>query len=424
VTMNTLQGIFQQYFPAYAREHKLPLRVWKAASAIMHCRTPMMGGHLEHCPNGHLERVRYHSCRHRSCSRCSSLPRAQWAEQQAARLLPCDHYHVVFTLPHELLALWQWNRPVMTGLLFQAARETLLTLLDDPRFLGATPGLLLALHTWGRTLNPHPHVHCLVTGGGLTPRGEWKAVTNGYLLPVRVVKALFRGKLLALIEAGLREGALCLDPKTSATAWARTVQALYAKHWNVCLTERYAHGEGVTNYLARYVKGGPLHEARLRAVSEQTVAFAYRDHRDGKDKTMHLPTGDFLTRLLWHVPEPGQHTIRHAGLYATQNNPRRVLARACLGQPQAPSTARDWRDALQRLGHADKIHCPHCGTRLVRGLTFGRARGRDENSSIKAVPAGLPNKVVQADTPNVLSFGDTGPPGTGDIFLGRGVRLN
>jgi hypothetical protein len=421
---NTLQGLFQQYFPAYAREHKLPLRVWKAASAIMHCRTPMMGGHVQQCPNGHLERIQYHSCRHRSCSQCSRLTRSQWAEQQAMRLLDCDHYHVVFTLPHELLALWQFNRRVMTRLLFQASRETLLTLLEDPRHLGATPGLLLALHTWGRTLNPHPHVHGLVTGGGLTPKGAWKAVTNGYLLPVRVVKALFRGKLLALIEAGLRAGVLCLDPHTNATAWARTVQALYGKHWNVCLTERYAHGDGVTKYLARYVKGGPIHEARLRAVSEKTVAFAYRDHRDGKDKTMRLATEDFLTRLLWHVPEPGQHTVRHAGLYATQNAGRRAQARQQLGQAEPGRTAPDWRQALERIGHAEKTQCPHCGTRMVRGRSFGRARTGDENSSIKAVPAGLPNKVVQADTPDVLSFPDTGPPGTGDIFLGRGVRLN
>ena len=420
----TLQGIFQQHFPAYAEQHRLPVRVWKAASAIMHCRTPMMGGHVQRCPNGHLERIQYHSCRHRSCNRCSHLSRAQWSEQQAARLLECDHYHVVFTLPHELLALWAWNRQAMVRILFQAARETLLTLLDDPRHLGATPGLLLALHTWGRTLNPHPHVHALVTGGGLTGRGEWKAVRNGYLLPVRVVKTLFRGKLLAAIEAGLREGVLGLDPHTSATAWVRTRQALYAKNWNVCLTERYAHGEGVTKYLARYVRGGPLHEARLRTVSEETVTFAYRDHRDGQDKTMQLATGDFLARLLWHVPEPGQHTIRHAGLYATQNAGRRAEARRQLGQPEPPSPARDWRDALTRLGHAEKTRCPHCGSRLVRGRCFGRARGRDENSIFKVVPAGLPNTVVQADTPNVLSCGDTGPPGTGGLFLGRGVRLN
>lgn len=420
----TLQGLFQQHFFRYAQTRKLPPHIWKAANAILYCRTPMLGGHVQHCPQGHVSRIQYHSCRHRSCGQCSRLPRAQWAEQQSVRLLDCDHYHVVFTLPHELLALWQFNRRVMARLLFQAARETLLTLLEDPRFLGATPGILLALHTWGRTLNPHPHVHGLVSGGGLTAGGRWKAVTHGYLLPVRVVKALYRGKLLALIEQGLRDGAVRLDPHTSATAWARTRQALYRKNWNVCLTERYAHGDGVTKYLARYVKGGPMHDARLRVVSAETVTFAYRDHRDGKDKTMRLATADFLARLLWHVPEPGQHTIRHAGLYATQNTARCATARARLGQPAPGLIARDWQDALQRLGHTDKTQCPHCGTRLVRGLAFGRARAGDENSIFKAVPAGLPNTAAQADTPNVLSLTETGPPHASDIFLRCGVRLS
>ena len=310
----TLQGIFRDHFDTYARGRTLPLRILKAAHAIVQCRSPALGGHVQHCPLGHVAHIQYHPCRHRSCPQCSRLPRAQWAENQAARLLACDHYHVVFTLPHELLRLWEVNRAPMASALFQAARETLMTLLQDERFLGATPGLLMTLHTWGRTLSHHPHVHCLVTGGGITPGGDWRTVQNGYLLPVRMVAALFRGKLLAFIQTGLREDTLRLPPSITANDWARTLQTLYRQKWNVCLKERYPHGQGVMRYLARYVKGGPIGDSRLRTANAERVVFAYRDHHDGRHKTLALTTPEFIARLLWHVPEPGQHTVRHAGL--------------------------------------------------------------------------------------------------------------
>ncbi len=420
----TLQGIFQQHFFRYAQTRKLPRRIWKAANAILHCRTPSMGGHVQQCPNGHFQRIQYHSCRHRSCAQCSRLPRAQWAEREAARLLGCDHYHVVFTLPHELLELWEWNRAALARLLFASARDTLMTLLADPRFLGATPGIVMALHTWGRTLNHHPHVHALVSGGGLTAGGDWKAVTNGYLLPVRAVKALFRGKLLAAIEQGLRTGTLQRPASMTALACARTLQTLYKKNWNVCLKERYRHGQGVMKYLAGYVKGGPLGEARLRAADDAAVAFAYRDHRDGRHKTLRLPAEDFLSRLLWHVPPPHQHTIRHYGLYSAHSAPKRARAQQALGQTASERPDPAWQVALTRLGHRDKTNCPRCGNRLVRGATLARVQSGDENSIFKSVPAGLPNQGAQADTPNVLSLSETGPPHTRDIFLRCGVRLS
>lgn len=409
----TLQGIFRSHFSTYAQTRKLPLRALKAASAIMHCRTPMMGGHVQQCPQGHMSRIQYHSCRHRSCVQCSRLPRAQWAEQQSARLLACDHYHVVFTLPHELLSLWEWNRAEMARCLFDCARDTLMTLLKDPRFLGATPGIVMALHTWGRTLNHHPHVHCLVSGGGLAATGKWKAVTNGYLLPVRVVKALFRGKLLAAIEQGLRTQRLTHAPRTCALDWARTFKALHKKRWNVCLRERYPHGQGVMRYLSGYVKGGPIGDARLRAADATSVAFAYQDHHDGKHKTMRLSTDDFLSRLLWHVPPPRQHTVRHAGLYAAAGARKRARARGELGQLPAPAPEGSWQNALTRLGHGQQTACPRCGQRLVRGACLIPERTRNENSIVTALPDGFAQQGVRAD-----------PRKGGDIFLPRGGPLN
>src|ERR671931_261538 len=206
----TLQTIFQDAFPAYEQTHPLPAHVRKAARAIMQCRTAVLGGHVHACPDGHMARVWYNSCRHRSCPQCAYLQTERWLAVQQARLLACDHSHGIFTLPHDLNPLWLANVPVMTPLLLQAVRDTLGTLLADPKYLGAQPGILAALHTWSQTLVLHPHLHCLVTGGGLTDAGQWRPVRNGFLLPVRVVMALFRGKLMAAIRQAWARGVLAL----------------------------------------------------------------------------------------------------------------------------------------------------------------------------------------------------------------------
>ena len=176
----------------------------------MQCRTAALGGHVQACPDGHMSRIWYNSCRHRSCPQCAYLQTERWLTLQQARLLACDHYHVICTIPHDLNALWLGNVPLMTTLLFQTVRATLDTLLGDPQYLGAQPGIIAALHTWGQTLVLHPHVHCLVTGGGITPDGQWVAVRNGFLLPVRVVMAVFRGKVLAALRTAWERGDLQL----------------------------------------------------------------------------------------------------------------------------------------------------------------------------------------------------------------------
>jgi hypothetical protein len=243
-----LQTIFQDAYPAYEQTHPLPAHVRRAARAIMQCRTATLGGHIQACPDGHVARVWYNSCRHRSCPQCAYLQTERWLALQRARLLACDHSHVIFTLPHALKPLWLANVPVMTTLLWQAVRATLLELLADPKSLGAQPGIMAALHSWSHTLVLHPHVHCLVTGGGWTPDGQWQAVRTGFLLPVRVVMAVFRGKLLAAIRQALAREALALPEAI------RPQQRLNLRNrlghprqttWNVHIQARSRHGAGV-----------------------------------------------------------------------------------------------------------------------------------------------------------------------------------
>ena len=205
----TLQDIFHDAYP-HEQSHPLPAHVRQTARAIMQCRTAALGGHIQACPDGHISRVWYNSWRHRSCPQCAYLQTERWLPLQQARLLACDHSHVLFTLPHDLNPLWLANVPVMSALLFQAVRETLFDLLGDPQYLGAQPGMIAALHTWSQTFVLHPHLHCLVTGGGRTPAGQWVAVRHGFLLPAQVVMAVFRGKMLAAIRQAWARGALVL----------------------------------------------------------------------------------------------------------------------------------------------------------------------------------------------------------------------
>jgi len=237
----TLQDIFCGAYPDYERTRALLAHVRRAARAIMQCRTAVLGGHVQACPDGHGSRVWYNSCRHRACPQCAYLQTERWLMLQQARLLACDHYHVIFTLPHELKPLWLANVPVMTTRMLQVVRDTLSPLLADPQYLGAQPGIIAALHTWSQTLVLHPHVHCLVTGGGLTPEGHWQAVRNGFLLPARVVMAVFRGKMLGALRQALARAELMLPEAMRPQQWLNLRNRLghpTKTRWNVRIMAR------------------------------------------------------------------------------------------------------------------------------------------------------------------------------------------
>jgi Putative transposase/Transposase zinc-binding domain len=371
----TLQTIFQDAFPAYEQCHALPVHVRRAAHALMQCRTAALGGHIQACPDGHVARVWYNSCRHRSCPQCAYLQTERWLTLQRVRLLACDHYHVIFTLPHELNPLWLANVQMMTTLLFQAVRDTLCTLLADPKYLGAQPGLLTALHTWSQTLVLHPHLHCLVTGGGLTPDGHWRAVRHGFLLPARVVMAVFRGKMLDALRQAFARDALVLPAAMRPQQFLNLLHRLgHAQKtpWNVHIRERYRHGAGVVTYLARYLRGGPIKNSRLVAYDGARVTFTSRARQEEADAEpaspprMTLPVADFLQRWLLHVPVPQTRVVRSYGLYHPSHAAALAVCCAALGQPplEVPA-ALDWQTVCAQRGDAHPARCPTCGQRLV-----------------------------------------------------------
>jgi Putative transposase/Transposase zinc-binding domain len=371
----TLQTIFQDAFPAYEQTHPLPAHVRRAARAVMQCRTAALGGHVQACPDGHMARIWYNSCRHRACPQCAYLQTERWLALQQARLLACDHYHVIFTLPHDLNPLWLANVPVMSTLLFQAVWETLFDLLADAKYLGAQPGMVAALHTWSQTLVLHPHVHCLVTGGGLTSDGPWRAVRQGFLLLARVVMAVFRGKMLAAIRQASARGALVVPerirPQQMLTLLTRLGHPRKTK-WNVRIMERYRHGAGVVTYLARYRRGGPLKNGRLVACDGERVTFTCRARQEEADgahpvaQRLTLSVADFLQRWLLHVPMPQTRVVRSYGLYCPSHAAALAVCRAELGQPpmEAPA-ALDWQTVCAQRGEAHPERCPTCGQLLV-----------------------------------------------------------
>ena len=371
----TLQDIFQASFPDYERSHPLPWHVRRAAYAIMSCRTAMLGGHVQSCPDGHVSRIWYNSCKHRCCPQCAFLQIERWLETQKARLLDCDHYPVIFTIPHDLNVLWLDNVAQMTSLLFSAVHATLFELLGAPKYLGARPGLIAALHTWSQTLVLHPHVHCLVTGGGVSPSGQWLGVRNGYLLPAGVVMAVFRGKLLAALRRAFEGGTLALPLGWRPQPFVNLLNRLghqQKTRWKVRIMERYPHGRGVATYLARYLRGGALKTSRLVAFDGQQVVFRYHDNGDrtadgkGKLKRMSLPVSDFIQRVLLHVPAPRTQGVRFYGLYHHTQSAGLSWCRAALGQePVVEPEEMGWQEYCAQRGEAHPERCPRCGQRLV-----------------------------------------------------------
>ncbi len=394
-----IQNIFKSAYPQLLK-HKHPIKDHKAIRALMYCQTEEQGYHLLSCPEGHESQKQLHSCRHRSCPICADKARHDWIEKQKEKLLNCPHHHVVFTLPHEYIPLWLYNRKWMTQHFFKACQDTLIELLEDKRYLGATPGILMALHTWGRQLTMHPHMHCLVTSGGMDTSDKWHATSNDFLLPIHVVKSLFRGKMQSYIKKAFFKKELNLCAEWNGIAFLKIHRSLYKKQWSVRIQEQYAHAQGVMLYLARYMKGGPINPKQIIQCTHKDIEFRYKDHRDQKIKQLTLMMPEFIRRLLWHVPEPHVHVVRHYGLYASQCREKRLKCHALFGRIN---------DILGDTGEKIKneVHwnCAVCGALMRRVYTI-YARKWNENSYLSVAGHRPVQQDVRADA--IVGIGPDG----------------
>ena len=342
---------------------------------VVRCRTAALGGHVERCSDCGQESIAYNSCRNRHCPKCQGAARARWLAREETFLLPVEYHHVVFTLPAELASLVLANPRVGYTLLFQAARDTLLELAADPRHLGAQPGILMVLHTWGQNLHFHPHVHCVVTGGGLAcdVRGRvsadsgWRACRPGFFLPVRVLSRLFRGKYLAALcqahdtdKLHFAGGSAFLAERP---AFQTLVSNLYRKEWVVYAKPPFGGPEQVLKYLARYTHRVAISNARLLSLNDGRVTFRYKDYSDDhRHKTMTLSADEFLRRLLLHILPRGFVKIRHVGLLANRNRAANLAqARRVLPAAQAAGAATSGSAADTRSARTERT-CPQCGS--------------------------------------------------------------
>ena len=370
--------IFRRHGEAWRRDSAghVSCAQLRVMSAIEACRTAALGGHVERCEDCAHTRIAYNSCRNRHCPKCQWAAAAQWLAAREAELLPVPYYHVVFTLPAQLGAIAYQNKAKVYGLLFAAAAETLITIAADPKHLGARIGLTAVLHTWGQNLDHHPHVHCIVPGGGISPDGKrWVGCRSGFFLPVRVLSRLFRRLFLQGLVAAFKAGELQffsdLDGLKDPDAFAAYLAPLRRSEWVVFAKRPFAGPEQVLAYLARYTHRVAIANSRLISLSDGKVCFRWKDYRqDGKGKAMTLQAGEFIRRFLMHTLPDGFHRIRHYGLFANGHRADKIeLCRKLLAAP-SPHANRGCDDPDKVAPANDPPPCPCCGGRMKIIETF------------------------------------------------------
>jgi hypothetical protein len=304
---------------------------------------------------------------------------SRWLERQVGTLLGCAHHHIIFTIPHELNVLWLLNYVAMAEVLFTSARDALFELSTDPRYLGARPGAIMALHTWGQQLVLHPHVHCLVSAGGVDGQGQWVESRRVSMLPAEPLKQLFRGKFLYAVRGLARRGRLRLPEGWGSGDVEHLCSKARDKRWNVYVCERYANPIGVLKYLGRYLNGGPISERRLLSLDGESVSLRYKDYRDTdgncrpKDKTLRLSVSEFVSRFLQHVSPRSFHMVRGYGLYrsggSTEALRQAVRASVPISAEQHKQLTTHWpvEPAAETIAEV----CPYCGS-LIQVVHYPR----------------------------------------------------
>jgi len=372
--------IFRDHGAAWrdARAGHLSLGQLQVMSAIERCRSAALGGHVLCCEDCAQIQIAYNSCRNRHCPKCQGSAARRWLEDRQADLLPVDYYHVVFTLPAPISDIAYQNKAVIYNLLFQATAQTLLTIAADPRRLGARLGITAVLHTWGSALTHHPHLHCIVPGGGLSLDGQrWVACKSGFFLPVRVLSRLFRRLLLEKLSAAHHAGRLqffgALQPLTDAAAFADYLAPLRTIDWVVYAKRPFAGPEAVLAYLSRYTHRVAISNSRLITCDEHGVTFKWKDYRAkrcDRYQTMTLTTDEFIRRFLIHVLPAGFHRIRHYGLFANHTRVKHVQRlRELLANHSADAVA-PTPAVVKDDPTISTYTCPDCGAPMIIIETF------------------------------------------------------
>ena len=368
--------IFRQYGSAYLEHQgeKLSSDQRRVLHAVATCRTAVLGGHIEACDQCGVLQISYNSCANRHCPKCQAVAKAKWLEKRLDELLPVEYFHLVFTVPRPIAEIALQNKRVVYNILFRTAAEALRTIARDPKHLGAVIGFLAVLHTWGQNLMDHPHLHCVVPGGGLDPSGKrWVACRPGFFLPVRVLSRLFRRLFLQAMGKAFKKGELQFhgrlrdlkDPKRFQE-WLKPARKT---EWVVYCKKPFGGPEKVFTYLGRYTHRVAISNHRILDMSDGKVTFSWRDYRrDKEQRTLTLDAEEFIRRFLLHTLPSGFVRIRQYGFLANRNRTANIQKVRDLLQEAAGEERpeEDWKQLLRRLTKTDPTLCPVCGEgRLV-----------------------------------------------------------
>jgi hypothetical protein len=364
--------VFRAHGTTYRQTHEMPLRHLRAMRAIEVCRTAVLGGHVDECNHCGALKISYNSCRNRHCPKCQCLDKERWLEARKRDLVPVQYFHVVFTLPELLRPLVLRNQKVLYQILFSASSETLKELTRDPKHLGADIGFISLLHTWSQTLMDHPHLHCIVTAGGLSPDGKrWIPCKEDFFLPVKVLSRLFRAKFLAYLKKAYHKGQISFPGQTAYLKEEHELKVLldtlYGQEWNVYCKPSFRNAETLMEYLGRYTHRVAISNDRLVKIEADQVTFKYRDRNDNNQiKQMTLDAAEFIRRFLLHILPDGFVKIRHYGIFSTRS--RKTKLAQCMAlfgvgyTDQVQEKHRtSWEDLLGRITGVDPRICPYCG---------------------------------------------------------------
>ena len=375
--------IFRNFGPAWRKANvgHISLGQLKVMTAIERCRSAALGGHVLRCTGCKEQQIAYNSCRNRNCPKCQASAAHRWLEARQTELLPVEYFHVVFTLPAPISDIAYQNKAVIYNILFKAASQTLHTIAADPKHLGARLGLTAVLHTWGSAMTHHPHLHCIVPGGGLSAdKRHWVSCRHGFFLPVRVLSRLFRRLFLEQLCDAHRDGKLSFygnhAPLSDRAAFQRHLQPTRRIDWVVYAKRPFAGPESVLTYLSRYTHRIAIANSRLISANQESVTFKWKDYRiKGRKryKSMSLETGEFIRRFLIHVLPSGFHRIRHYGLLSNKARSESLpLARKHLHVVPVPE------EQAQPEVSPPVFICRHCGEPMIIIEVFERpysARG-------------------------------------------------
>lgn len=367
-----IQVIFQKYYLSYCEQYGVNFDFDKVARAIISCKTSSQGGHSSICVDCGYSSNHYNSCRNRHCPCCQGVVKAKWIDKRKAEVLNAPYFHVVFTVPSELRPLFFSNKNELYSLLYRISKETLMTLAKDPKYLGVDIGFMSILHTFGQNLSYHPHLHCVVLGGGFTKDLKFKKSDDKFLFPVRVISKLFRGKFLAALKELYKNKKLIFSSEMkclyNSKAFNDFLSLLYSKEWIPHIKETFKGAKNVIEYLGNYTHRIAISNARILNVTDLEVTFKAKNYRTGEKETVTLHPVEFIRRFLMHVLPKGFTKIRHYGILS--NRSKKVKLAICRNilkgiYHKSELNGLSMPEILLKLFNIDILSCKKCGSKKI-----------------------------------------------------------